>query len=278
MRTAVIGHVEWVQFARVDDVPEPGSIIHASRWWEEPAGGGPGAAVQLMKLAGECTLYTALGDDDVGWRCADELRAMGLGVQVAWRSVPSRRAFTHISPDGERTITVLGDRLAPTAADALEWEALAEMDAVFFTAGNVDALRLGRAAPVLVATSRVKDVLRLSRIQLDGLVGSTNDPSERYREGDLDPAPRVVVATEGPAGGTVTVAGQPRRRFAAPELPGPVVDNYGAGDSFAGGFTYGLGAGYSPDDAVRIASLCGAAAVTGNGPYETQLTSKTLQL
>lgn len=278
MRAAVIGHVEWVEFARVDDVPARGSIVHARTWWEEPAGGGPGAAVQLLKLAGECTIYTALGDDAIGHRAAHELEAMGLGLQVAWRREPSRRAFTHISSDGERTITVLGDRLAPTAADPLEWDELAGVDAAFFTAGDIGALRLARAASVLVATSRVVDVLSSSHVQLDGLVGSAHDPSERYREGDIEPVPRVVVGTQGRAGGTMTIAGHEPHRFSAPELPGPVVDNYGAGDSFAGGFTYGLGAGYSPEEAVRIASLCGAAAVTGNGPYEAQLTSETLRL
>jgi hypothetical protein len=29
MRVAVVGHVEWVQFARVERVPEPGEIVSA---------------------------------------------------------------------------------------------------------------------------------------------------------------------------------------------------------------------------------------------------------
>jgi len=68
MRTAVVGHVEWIQFARVERVPTAGEIVHAEETWEEPAGGGGVAAVQLFKLAGHCALYTALGDDDFGHR------------------------------------------------------------------------------------------------------------------------------------------------------------------------------------------------------------------
>ena len=38
MRLAVVGHVEWVEFARVERVPKPGEIAHAL---EAYAGGGP---------------------------------------------------------------------------------------------------------------------------------------------------------------------------------------------------------------------------------------------
>ena len=56
---------------------------------------------------------------------------------------------------GERTITTFGPRLEPVGADAqVPWSALAEMDAVYFTAGDVGALRAARAARVLVASPR----------------------------------------------------------------------------------------------------------------------------
>jgi ribokinase len=52
MRVAVVGHVEWIWFGSVDRIPGPGEIAHATDDWEEPAGGGAVAAVQLAKLAG----------------------------------------------------------------------------------------------------------------------------------------------------------------------------------------------------------------------------------
>jgi ribokinase len=60
-------------------------------------------------------------------------------------------------------------------------------------------------------------------------------------------------------------------RFAPEERPGPVGDAYGAGDSFAAGLTYGLGAGMDIADAVRLAARCGATAMTGRGAYGAQL-------
>ena len=62
MKVAVVGHIEWVEFARVDHVPEPGEILSAHETWEEAAGGGAVAAVQLANLAGSCLFFTALAD------------------------------------------------------------------------------------------------------------------------------------------------------------------------------------------------------------------------
>ena len=55
VRAAVVGHVEWIEFGRVDHVPAPGEIVHVSESWQEPGGGGAVAAVQLCKLAGAAT-------------------------------------------------------------------------------------------------------------------------------------------------------------------------------------------------------------------------------
>ena len=59
MRVAVVGHIEWVEFVRVGSVPLSGQIVHALETWEEPAGGGAVAAVQLARLAG------SVGVDDL---------------------------------------------------------------------------------------------------------------------------------------------------------------------------------------------------------------------
>ena len=57
MNVAVVGHVEWIEFVRVESVPRPGEIVGAQETWEEPAGGGGVAAVELARLAGEAALY-----------------------------------------------------------------------------------------------------------------------------------------------------------------------------------------------------------------------------
>ena len=99
--------------------------------------------------------------------------------------------------NGERTITLLSPKLHPHGADALPWDRLDETDAVYFTAGDVAALRQARRARVLVATARELPTLAAAGVQLDALVHSGADSGENYRPGDLDPPPRLVVATRG---------------------------------------------------------------------------------
>ena len=135
------------------------------------------------------------------------------------------------------------------------------MDAAFFVAGDVDALVNARRARVLTATSRELDVLRRSGVELDALIGSGEDDAERFVGGEVDPPPKLVVTTSGALGGWARPGGP----YTAAEPPGEVVDAYGAGDSFAAGLTYALGAGLEGPDALGFAARCGAAALTGRG-------------
>jgi ribokinase len=102
-------------------------------------------------------------------------------------------------------------------------------------------------------------------------VASAADRGELYEPGQLEPPPRAVVRTAGAKGGRWEAASGEGAFEAAP-LPGPVRDAYGCGDSFAAGLTYGLGARMSLPDALALGARCGAACLTGRGPYEGQLT------
>jgi ribokinase len=266
MRTAVVGHVEWCEFAHVERVPRQGEIVTAEGTFAEAAGGGGVAAVQLARLAGDCTLYTAFGDDEIGRRSHERLEDLGVRVEAAIRQgAPTRRTFTFLDAAGERTITVLGERLEALRADGLPWDELAEADAVYFTAGDAGALRAARAAHTLVGTARVMDVLERAGVRLDAVVASAADPSERYRP--LDPPPTLVASTAGARGGTWTGHEGRTGAWAAATVPGPVRDAYGCGDSFAAGLTLGLGAGHDVESALALAAECGAACLAGDGPY-----------
>src|SRR4051794_4438762 len=113
-RVGVVGHVEWVQFAVVERVPAAGEIVHARGSFFEPAGGGSVAAVQLRKLAGSALFLTALGNDAAA-SSVEQLLPERFGVELfaARREAPQRRTFTYLDDLGERTITVLGERIVP---------------------------------------------------------------------------------------------------------------------------------------------------------------------
>ena len=262
MRVAVVGHVEWIRFAHVEQVPRAGDIAHSFEDWEEAGGGGGVAAVQLALLADEAHLFTALGGDELGRRARAELESRGIVVHDATDERPQRWAFTHVDERSERTITTVGAKLRPRGHDErLPWHELATMDAVFFVAGDVDALVHARRARVLTATTRELEVLKRGAVELDALIGSGEDEAERYRVGELDPAPRIAVTTSGALGGWARPGGP----FTAASPPGEVVDTYGAGDSFAAGLTFALGSGLGASEAIAFAARCGAGALTGRG-------------
>ena len=258
MRCAVIGHVEWVEFARVPAMPSAGDIVHASEVYEEPAGGGAVVARQLTLLNGQCDFFTALGDDPIGHASLSRLRDLDMDIQVQWTGISrSRRAWTHVDSAGERTITVLGDKLLPAGPFPVE-----EYDLVFFVSGDVEALRSARRAWFVAATVRELPTLREAGVPIDLLVASANDPGERY-DGSLDA--RIVVETDGARGGSAN-----GERYEAVE-PERVVDTYGAGDSFAAAVAFALARGDALSDALALGARAGAAVIAGRGPYTSQL-------
>jgi len=272
VRVAVVGHVEWIEFARVEHVPAAGEIVHAEEVWEEPGGGGAVAAVQLAKLAGDGLFVTALGDDELGHRAHRELTALGLRVEAVFRPEPQRRGFVYVDRSGERTITVIGDRMGPRGSDALPWDELADVDALYFTAGDAATVRAARSAHTLVASVRGIGVLREAAVELDALLASGKDVGERYSAGDLEPPPRAVARTSGSAGGAWESADGHTGSWEATSVAGPVADAYGCGDSFAAGFTFGLADGRGLRGATELGARCGAACLAGKGPYAGQLT------
>jgi ribokinase len=255
-----------VRFAEVEAVPEPGAIVTASSSWEEPGGGGADAAGELVRLGADVDFFVAVGNDEVGAHARDALGALGCRVHAAVRDEPQRLAFTYVDAQGERTITLMGPKLHPHGSDALPWGELADADAVYFTAGDIEALRAAREARVVVATARELPTLVEAHVELDALVRSGLDPSESYEPGLLRPEPKLVVTTMGRAGGSF-VAGTDEGTFAAGEIPGRVVDAYGAGDSFAAGLTFALGRGDDPQTALAFAASCGATALTRRGAH-----------
>jgi ribokinase len=264
VRAAVVGHVEVIEFVRVEHVPAPGEIVHARDSWQEAAGGGAVAAVQFAQLADSVALFAVLGNGDLGRLAKGELEERGVEVYASFADAPQRRGFTYVDDAGERTITTIGPKLGPRGHDdSLPWHELARCDAVYFCAGDADAVGLARRAGVLVATARELPTLRRGGVLLDALVASGKDEAEIYRQGDLDPEPRLVVTTSGALGGWA----QPGGPFSAASLPGPLVDSYGAGDCFAAGLAFGLASGLDAPRALDFASRCGAAALTGPGVH-----------
>ncbi len=266
LKLAVIGHIEWVTFLSVEELPKAGLIGHASKLLEEPAGGGAVVAVQLSKLIKQPVhFFTALGKDNLGNKSLERLKELGLILHIAWRDEPTRRAVSFVDSHGERAITVIGKRLQPTANDALPWETLHDFDGIFVTATDSQGLKYCRSAGVLTTTPRIGlQTIKEANVVIDALIGSGLDPAEQISEYSISPMPRLRISTEGMLGGLIW----PSDRYQAIKPDAKPIDSYGCGDSFAAGVTAGMAAGWNMEQSISLGAYCGAKCVTRFGPYE----------
>lgn len=262
-RIDVVGHVEWVDFLRVEHIPAPGEIQAAQRESIHAGGGAVVAAAVLAELGADVDFFSALGSDAEGAAAETELTGRGITVHAARRPGPTRQVITFLDPGGERTIITLGGRMQPEGADPLDWDRLRHADGAYLTAGDLGAVRHARSARTLVATPRIRERVDRLDIMIDALVFSSTDPDEVRWAELLSAHARLMVATEGAAGGRWW--GESEGRWTAVPPPGPVRDSYGCGDAFAAGFTYGLGAGMEPAAAARLGAECGARMLTRVG-------------
>jgi ribokinase len=268
VRVAVIGHVEWVQHARLHEPLERGAILQLHDTFEEPAGGGGVAARALPALGAETRFITALGDDAAGHESERVLRADGCDLRIARRAGPQARVTTLAEPGGERTILLHGANEHPAISDPLDWDDLAHFDGVFYTGDDPATVVAARRARVVVATARRLASVVASRVQVDVLAASARDRGEQYHLADLPVRPRLCIWSEGADGGHYLTEDGAEGRWEAVTPPGPIVDTYGAGDVFMAALTLELARGRGRDDALALAARASAAQLTrrGGGP------------
>jgi ribokinase len=260
---AVVGHIEWVDFLRVQQLPARGQITPARRVRANAGGGAVVAAVTLARLGAEVDFYSAVGNDTLGERAIAQLARAGVRTHVSRRPGPTRQVITLLEDGGERSIITVGERLAAHGGDPLAWDRLRRADGVYVTAADEGALHAARAAAVLCASPRIAETLAEVGEPIDALILSASDAAEVAWAEALSERAGLIVATAGAAGGQWS--GQTTGSWAATPPPGPVCDSYGAGDAFAAGFTYGLAVSGDPAEAARIGADCGARALTRPG-------------
>ena len=270
MRIAVIGHVEHVTIGRTEGALVAGDIVH----FDDPAviaGGGGGIAFfQLTKSDADVHLFTAFGIDEAAVFVYDAVARTGATIHAALRTTTHTRDIVAVTPDGERTIFVVGEPLHAKRDDRLSWDILPTCDAVYFTGQDPDVLADARTAKLLVVTARRAQALAASGVTADIVVGSATDPRETSKLSDYAHPPRALVMTEGGHGGYVETASGVSRFEAAP-APSPIVGRYGAGDTFAAALTWYAARGLPLEDACARATTHAAAVLAGINPLNHQL-------
>jgi ribokinase len=269
MRVAVIGHIELVTITRIGALPSAGDIAHLDAGVTIAGGGGGVAFGQLARSRAEAHFFTAVGNDDAAAEVLAQVHATGTQVHAAPRDEPHTRGLVLLTPDGQRTIFIVGEPLHPRRSDDLRWDLLASCDGVYFTGQDPDTIVAARSARVLVVTARRREALVASGVRADVVVGSAHDAREASTLADYPVAPDALVMTEHGRGGYIETK-EGVTRFAASAAPDPIVGTYGAGDTFAAALTWYLARGLATADACRKAAPHAAAVLADINPLRSQ--------
>lgn len=244
-------------------------------------------ATVLHKLGGNVTLQTILGDDEPGKTVLRRMEQVGLDTRAV-RIRPDLRTSVNVvlvKPDGQRCFLTdpqssqrklqLEDIPVPFRP---ETEILCFASMFVFplmrTAEMAAVFRAAKEQGILVCadmtkrkngetTADVAEALRyvdyLFPNDAEAMLLTGKDTVEAAAQDLLDAGVGTVVVKCG-AEGCYILNRQGAFRVPAEEAV-TCLDSTGAGDSFVGGFLYGLSQDLSLDECARLANRCGARAV-----------------
>jgi len=266
------------------------------------AGAEANFAIALARLEVPVAWASRLGADPFGRLIRDALA--GEGVDTTW-VVEDREAPTGVffkwreagrSRVEYRRAGSAASRLEPAdvPAAALDGAALVHLTGITTALGDGPralvhdlAARAAAAGATLLFDPNLRPVLwpdaaaaAAAHVELLGIVDWYLCGAEEGAAlwGEQDPRRLAAALQARGAGGVVVRVGAEGAWVAAPgapaELVAPprdeqVIDEIGAGDAFAAGFTYGLLGGRAPAECVRLAHTLAATALRGTGDWET---------
>lgn len=281
--------------ARTRRLPRPGETVHGESYAIGLGGKGANQAAAAARLGAGVGVSAALvgriGCDAFGARAREALGAFGVELEAMREDAahPTGLALIGIEESGENCITVVGGaNMAVGPADVAGAEAVFARAAVVLLQLEVPlaavsaAAERGRAAgaqvvldpapapsgPLPASLWALVDVVTPNESETEALTGIRPEGPE-----DAARAARALLAL-GARAAAVKMGGrgvwwqQGEAGGFVPPLPVRVVDTVAAGDCFNAGLAVGLAAGRDLAEAVRMAAVCGALAVTRPGAAE----------
>jgi sugar/nucleoside kinase (ribokinase family) len=275
----------------LDRLPGAGELVATEDFLIQPGGCAANTAIALAKLGVSVSVSGKVGNDSFGDAVAHELQANGVQTGALRRSSSYNTSKTVILPvvgEDRRYIHTIGAN-ADFMVDDIDL-ALAEQAQVFALGGyfvlpKLESLRLiellaglrkrgvRTVLDIIVPTSTHHptldnlrpilphiDVFMPNSVEATMLTGET-DP-EKQAELFLQAGCAIAIITRGRDGALLMST---QKTLEAPAVPVEVVDVSGAGDAFAAGFIVGLLEQWTPEDALRFASVIGASACTKLG-------------
>jgi len=278
--------------ARAARLPRPGETVHGESYAVMLGGKGSNQAAAAGRLAAGSGVQVALagriGQDGFGGQARQELERFGVDLSPLREDAanPTGIALIGIDGSGENCITVVGGaNMAVDETDVLhaeQWLSRAKVlllqleipqPAVLAAARrarNAGAIVVLDPAPapengLLEALWQEIDVLTPNEsetFQLTGIRAETVEDAARAADILLAKGAKAALVKMGSRG--VFWHDGTRSGYSAPFQVRPV-DTVAAGDCFNAGLAFALAQGHTLEQAVRIASACGALATTHHG-------------
>jgi len=279
---AVVGSSNLDLVASVARAPDAGETVVATGFERGFGGKGANQAVMAARFDADVAFIGAVGDDPFGALLVRNLLDSGVATDaVDVIPGPSGTAQIWVEPDGTNRIVVVAgaNGAVDPGAAASAVEKLASLHVVIgqleipqvataaaFAAGKargaITILNPAPAAALEPGLLSVSDWLIPNEVELERLGGGASADEDSVVVAFARRLGRPIVVTLGSAGAvlvdTDAVVRVPAPRAAA-------MDSTGAGDAFVGAFAYGLGAGLTPIDAVRLGVACASDSVMRAG-------------
>jgi sulfofructose kinase len=271
---------------RIAQFPAQPTKVRALEHVESGGGMAANAAVAIARLGGKAELWSRIGDDDVGVKIRQGLKAAKVDVRTLQSFDAARSSTSAIIVDdrGERLIVGNRDTNMPSDTSWLPMERIGEADAVLVDLRWLEAARAvmtrARSEGVITildadlgAREALPELLELADYAIFAEPSLTDFCPDADLAGQLE---RVLGHGVKHAGVTRGSSGYVWRErdpktgmvSGVTEKPGftvDVVDTTGAGDAFHGAIALALAEGQAIGDAVEIAHAVAALKCTRLG-------------
>ncbi len=286
-KIGVIGLGGQSAFMSAGHFPAPGETVSCQSLFFEPGGKGYNQAVACSRMGVDTVFIGAVGKDDNGKACREDLLRQGVIPCLIEKEIPTAFATIMTDSSGENTVSVF-----PGAAKLLTPEDLRSdkvmtqfRECIYLLLQNelspdclLEACKIGKELEIpVVFNPAPAENIPMEAIQssalitpnygeakhLTGFLENEQPTGEELAECLKEQGVFRAVITMGGQGALVMEQGKIQRipAFSC----GQAVDTTGAGDTFNGFLTAALSMGESLCDAARMAAVAAGISVTRRG-------------
>lgn len=298
----VVGDVTVDQMYFVNELPDAGGEVSASRAVMEPGGAGGTIAAALARLGEEVLIATRVGKGPFADLALKYVREAGVDTRLVQvdSELQTSSVTLLITPDTQRTMISAGGASRNLDAAALRREDIAACDALVVSAYSliggwqreyaVKALEAARKAKLttfidmgsgavnalqdrLISLVREVDYLLMNQKELYTLTGesSISEAVVGLAEHGIE---RLIVKVGDM--GSIVITPELTELVEALEVDG-VVDSTGAGDYYTAAFAHGIMQGYDLHYAARLGNIAGALNVISVGAQTARFDAEKLE-